>query len=160
MQLQVEAVTKAPRLFNGHTIWGVKCGANWYSLYQLKPPAKGETLNVTVESHKGRDGRDFLDAYPIIETPPAKAQPAASNGHIPWEDYQRMAEHAHALAASLEPDTLGKGGENEELVVRTVDRSAARAAIVNTVMIAFSNGKIALPAASDQPEGWQEEAPF
>jgi len=168
MQLTVEAVTKAPRLFNGATIWGVKApDGTWYSLHQHDKPNKGDTLNVNVEQHHGKDGRAYLDAYPIIDrsrgvtipdgTPaPAKPQAAQSNGHIPWEDYRRMAEHAHMLAARLEPDGTETSQSDNNFQATLIDRSAARAAILNTVMIAFSNGKIALPKQPDEPEGWQE----
>lgn len=68
-----------------------------------------------------------------VEHPPAPK--AASNGSArSWVDYHAMATIAHALAAQFEPTD-----------------ATARAAILNTVMIAFSNGKVELP--DDGPEG-------
>jgi len=61
------------------------------------------------------------------------SQLAMPNSHlIPWAEYERTLRAAHAIAMELEYSA-------------TEDRSQARAAIINTVMIAFTNGKIAAP---------------
>jgi hypothetical protein len=72
---------------------------------------------------------------------------------VSWDNYRAMAEAAHELAMKLEPDSIRAielSDPNESLgTTTTIDRSTARAAILNTVMIAYSNGKIFVPAVDD-----------
>jgi len=86
-----------------------------------------------------------------------------SNGKIPWLEFQLAFKAAHALALECEPDLTEEaesetalGEAHNNLLVR-VDRSQARAALVNTFVIAFSNGRIEAP---EVPELDDEEAPF
>jgi hypothetical protein len=75
-------------------------------------------------------------------TPSEKAQfhPASSgNGKIPWADYMTAMTAAHTRASFLERDD-----------------PQARAALVNTAMIAFSKGQVALPTQEDL----DKEVPF
>lgn len=74
--------------------------------------------------------------------------PAASNGKIPWLEFQLAFKAAHALALECEPDAdTGVW----------IDRSQARAALVNTFVIAFSQGRIEAPELEDEPP---ESTPF
>lgn len=149
MQLQVDAVTKAPRLFQGKTQWGVKTpDGKWYSLYQKDSPSRGQVLDVDIEQELGKDGKTYYNAYPAKqqakpaqETKPEPAKPvgpapAASNGKIPWAEFVLAMKTAHSVALDLEPDSMEAGG---------LDRSRCRAAIINTMMIAFTNGRIEAP---------------
>jgi hypothetical protein len=86
--------------------------------------------------------------------PKAVSAPASPT----WEEYKGMAFAAHSLAEMLEPDLPHH--ENEPFI----DRSSARTAIVNTVMIAFSNGKVQAPKPDTRdpwvgPEEHEPEIP-
>ena len=87
---------------------------------------------------------------PKPEEPKQEPAPAASNGHapsgngkIPWLEFQLAFKAAHALALECEPDA--DTGE-------WIDRSQARAALVNTFVIAFSNGRIEAPEVPDSDD--------
>ena len=67
---------------------------------------------------------------------------AGNSGRIAWANYIRAVRAAHALALDLEPNE--EGG--------LPDRSQARAALVNTMAIALTNGRIELPGPEDEPE--------
>jgi hypothetical protein len=89
-------------------------------------------------------------------TPPPAAKPAAVSAPASptWAEYKSMAFAAHSLAEMLEPDLPHH--ENEPFI----DRSSARTAIVNTVMIAFSNGKVQAPKPEREPGQDDDTTPF
>lgn len=98
----------------------------------------GKTVDVEFTEKKSAKGNVYKIAK-ILGL--AKEQPAYANGATqPWSEWEAMAARAHALAKVLEPDTTRLN--NEELIVE-VDRSRARMAFVATILIAFSNNKIA-----------------
>ena len=159
-RITVEAVTKKPRIFNNQLIWGVKTDdGTWYSLYVEDQPTKGASYECIVTENKGKDGRTYFDAKPIRPAmAPEPAPQSQTNGaaapaeapkpapvytgptKIAWLDWQTMTRAAHAMAMELEPDQAAVSASNP-----LFDRSTARIAMVNTIMIAFSNGKLDLP---------------
>jgi len=112
-----------------------------------------------------------------VGDPPAPAEPKQqesapatngakplSNGKIPWLEFQLAFKAAHALALDCEPDLTEEaesetalGEAHNNLLVR-VDRSQARAALVNTFVIAFSNGRIEAPEVPDSDD--DDPTPF
>ena|SRR5690348_8798183 len=98
----------------------------------------GKTVDVEFTEKKSAKGNVYKIAK-ILGL--AKEQAAYANGATqPWSEWEAMAARAHQLAKVLEPDATRLN--NAELIV-DVDRSRARMAFVATVLIAFSNGKIA-----------------
>lgn len=141
MQITVKSTTKESKQAQGKTYWGVKHeDGNWYNLITNDKPAMGARFDVEVKETQ-YNGRTYRWATPHQGSQQASGG-GGGNGHIPWEDYEQMMRAAHGVAWALEPDA----GEH-------ADRSTARAAIVNTVMIAFSNGKLALPKDDMPPDG-------
>lgn len=129
MEIVVKSTTRESKQAQGKTYWGVKHeDNNWYNLINHSKPAIGARFNVEVKETQF-NGRTYRWAN-IVQGQQAVG---TANGHIPWGDYRHMAEIAHEMAKGMEPDD-----------------AAARAAILNTVMIAFSNGRVALP--KDDPE--------
>jgi len=147
MQITVESTTKESKQARGVTYWGVKFKGDWFNLFVNDKPKQGDKFEVDVKESEFQ-GRKYRWATPVKgKEEPIKEQQA--NGS--WEHYAEMARAAHNLAQELEPDAdveLVRG--SPELV--HLDRSHARAAILNTVMIAYSNGKVALPAEPEPPE--------
>ena len=84
----------------------------------------------------------------VIEDAPAQA---TANGALHWPDYESIIRAAHNLINELEPDVFGPLGEEGSIVPIAVDRSRARVAFLSTIVIAASNGKIAVDAESDVP---------
>jgi len=145
MQITVKSTTKQSAMAQGKVYWGVKSeDGNWYNVITNEKPALNTKIEAEVKE-SNFNGRTYRWATPISREP--KASAAISNGHIAWEDYKRMALEAGNLAHMLESDLPGDKENGDPFV----DRSQARAAIVNTLMIAFSNGKIALPK-DEEPE--------
>lgn len=114
-----------------------------------QPYGKNNTLYATFQS---------LD--PALPKPPAPtpngAAPAASNGNgsgkIPWMEFTAAFRAAHAMALEVEPDSHTNIITSDGAITTTpLDRSTARAALVNTAIIAFSNGKIETPEIEATP---------
>jgi hypothetical protein len=112
-------------------------------------PLVGKTVEIEVNEKPNKAGTRTYKVGKISKVYEATATTSNGNGNgkITWDAYRAMAEAAHSLAMKLEPDeiTCDENGGNE---VRT-DRGSARAAILNTVMIAYSNGKIFVPTDDD-----------
>ena len=172
--IQVDAVTKEAREWKGRKKWGVKPvgWSEWLNLYCDFKPQKGQSFSVNITETQGKDGRVFKDAEIIGPAPaaPPPAPPAQTpsveaafnqlkqqhNGKIPWSDWSLVCRAAHELACLLEPDDQGE---------HICEWSNARAALVNTVMIAFSNGKLetpieAGPVSDGDAEGKEDDIPW
>jgi hypothetical protein len=109
----------------------------------------GKDLEMEISEKTSAKGNKYKIGK-ILGT--VQAASGNGNGHvgISWDDYRNMAEAAHSLAMKLEPDGTVIT-ELNALPITNIDRSTARAAILNTVMIAYSNGKIFIP---------EEDMPF
>ncbi len=115
-------------------------------------PLVGKTVDIEVTDKPNKAGTRTYKVGKISKVYEATAANSNgnNNGKISWDDYRAMAEAAHDLAAKLEPDAkrIGPNDDGLETFI-SLDRSTARAAILNTVMIAYSNGKIFVPADED-----------
>ncbi len=115
----------------------------------------GKMVDLETTEKFSKTGNKYLvgKVSRIIENaaPVAPSQNGNGNGKITWDAYRAMAEAAHELASKLEPDEFTvRPDENSDMAVNVrADRAAARAAILNTVMIAYSNGKIVVPNIDD-----------
>lgn len=118
-------------------------------------------------------GAKYAELRGVNTEPPKSASPAApapralalsySNGAIKFDDYVRAVKNFHALAKTFEPDTitpvdLPDGSKRHDVAV---DRSSARAAILNTFSIALTNGKLdmsepAREAGADNVPPWEK----
>ncbi len=102
----------------------------------------GRTVEIELSKKMSKKGQEYtIGKISQVYEATATASNGNSNGKITWDAYRAMAEAAHSLASKLEPDEISSMGN--------LDRSTARAAILNTVMIAYSNGKIVVPADED-----------
>ncbi len=132
----------------------VKLG-NGQQLFINEDPTNlvGKTVDIDVkEKTSQKTGKNYTvgkitKVYEATATT-SNGNGNGGNGKITWDAYRAMAEAAHGLAVKLEPDVedVAQGGGDNFI---KVDRSTARAAILNTVMIAYSNGKIVVPADED-----------
>jgi len=115
----------------------------------------GRTVEIELSKKMSKKGQEYTvgkisQVYEATDT----ASSGNGNGKITWDAYRAMAEAAHELAIKLEPDgIIAETSElgNARTYTITTDRSTARAAILNTVMIAYSNGKIFVPEDDDDP---------
>ena len=110
-----------------------------------------------VLSEPAQFGKSWFATLKEIKAPPDGQAP--SDGVPTWDHCEQLIRKAHELALELEPDGYAErekrievespNGEphTEPLVV--VDRSRARMAFVSTLIIAFTNRKI----AADEPSG-------
>ena len=159
MLLKIDSVTKEPRTSADGTVhWGIKSGEQWYNLCQEEKPVWRSTIDVEVKSEtfKGRTTRwarviqlgqtttpkqSALSPEEKTALAPAKTNGnGAGSGKIPWLEYERVVKKASEIASMLEP------GETD---------ASARAAIINTIVIAFTRGDVMAP---EHVEG--EDAPF
>lgn len=164
--IKVDAVTKEPRIWQNKTTWGVKRpNGDWVTFYRDKKPERGEVLDVNI-TERNVKGRIYVDAFPVMP-PLAPPEMISSNGtgpkvddtwswdngkKMPWEGCIVFAKAAHELALELEPDKIGPETDVDGNVMSTgvtVDRSTARAAILNTLMIAYTGGKILVAKEED-----------
>jgi len=100
----------------------------------------GQTVDIDVNEKTSQKGNRYKVGK-IIKVYEATASNSNgnNNGKITWDAYRAMAEAAHELARKLEPDAP-EGG---------IDRSQARASIVNTTLSRYCEGKIFVPAEDD-----------
>ncbi len=112
-------------------------------------PLVGKTVDIEIKDKPNKAGTRNYKVGKITKVYEATATNSNgnNNGKISWDAYRAMAEAAHGLAMKLEPDEVTEGDEGAQLV-RT-DRGRARTAILNTVMMAYANGKIFVPDDSD-----------
>jgi len=122
----------------------IKCGNNSYFVNEDPANLVGKNVEAEVTEKTSAKGNKYSVAKitKVYEATAANSN-GNNNGAITWDAYRAMAEAAHELAMKLEPDDVNDEGK------MTSDRSAARAAILNTVMIAYSNGKIFVPEEED-----------
>lgn len=152
MQITVQSTTRESKKTKNknQTYWGVKhSDGNWYNLIVDAKPSQGQTFDVDVKTREFQ-GKTYRWAE-IVKKPAASHATGNGNGAaVSWTEYELMMSLAHHAATQLEPDS------------DIVDRSTARAALVNTVMIAFTNGKIVVDKEDENepPPPDDSEAPF
>lgn len=145
MQIKIDSFSDLKTTDRGPSA-KIKAGNDTYYVNEDPTNLVGKTVEMEVTEKISAKGNKYKIAK-IIKVLEAAA--SSGNGHgISWDDYRQMAEAAHELAMKLEADVFADNGQ-EGVPIVTVDRSHARAAILNTVMIAFSNGKIANPLIDD-----------
>ena len=101
-----------------------------------------------VLSEPAQFGKSWFATLKEIKAP---VDGQAPGGSVPTcEQVEVIARWAHGLAIEFEPDGYSAADEaNGTAAQIVVDRSRARMAFVSTLIIAFSNGKI----AADEPSG-------
>ena len=147
MKVKVESCTKETRLTKGgvmHT--GIKVNGAWYNMAGDHRGLYGKEVDLEI---KGSWATLVQAATPPTDFPTSQRNGVPSHP-IEWEEYVAAMREAHLIANELEPD------ENQT-VEGHINRAQARAALVNTMMIALANGKLRLPPAGEPPE---EGTPF
>jgi len=120
---------------------------NGEQVYINEDPAKlvGKTVDIEITKKNSKAGREYkIGKIAKVYEATATASNGNGNGKITWDAYRAMAEAAHDLAAKLEPDEIDVSEATGHETVRT-DRGSARAAIVNTTMINYCQGRITVP---------------
>jgi hypothetical protein len=150
------------RAINNGTGW-IKLSGDKDLLYKLSPGAKVRHGPVKVYGKSS-----FATLYEIEKpqaTPPPAAKPAtqppapkassnwSNNGAAaPTSSVRTMAEckaalfEFHKWAVMCEPEAVDQAPDSNPVYL---DRAQARTAIVNTLMIAFTNGKIEAPKEAE-----------
>lgn len=175
-KITVEACTKEPRVYKGQVQWGVKLPGNggWVTLYREKRPIKGEVIEVNITERQGYNGGPtYRDAFPVMPplAPVEKDKETAGQGdkeaekkdeRLKWDDVRAIAEAAHEMAMKMEPDLKDvEPTEEGNRYAMTVDRSKARIALVNTILIAFTSGKFIVPEVDDMaPPADTDDVPW
>ena len=140
MLLNVKSVTKQPRKTQkGAEYWGIQHDdGNWYNLMTAQKPRQGDAFDCDVQE-TNNNGR--VNRWARINSQQSKGGGGAGGNaggpKTPWVDVDHVIRAAHAIALALEPD-LQNG--------LSFDRSSARAAIVNTLIIGVTSGRIAITA--------------
>ena len=143
MIIQVDAVTKEPRVFQGRKQWGVKLpNGEWLSMECDFQPQRGQSFDVAIKE-TSKNGKTYKNATivgpapaapppaPPQQTPSVEAQfnqiKQQASGKISWDDW--------TLAIRLIWD----------IVQDTGMPPAEGVALVSTTLIAYSNGKLETP---------------
>lgn len=139
MMVKIESCTKDTRTTKGgvlHT--GIKANGQWYNIAGDQRNLYGKEVNLEINGQWAKLVKQSAMAIT------GKSSSDDNQLQIAWEDYIVAVRKAHLVANDLEPD------EN-----RTIDghinRSQARATLVNTMMIALTNGQISLPQTGEPP---------
>ena len=145
MQLQIDRVSDVEQgqygpqstIHSGNERYYVNSDASEYA---------GKTVDAEVIEKTGRNGKAFKIAKILKVVPESHANGLTQ----PWSEWEALAAKAHQLAKVLEPDEIATPS-NPESAPLCVDRSRARMSFVATVLIAFSNGKIAMEEEGPVP---------
>lgn len=130
--MKVQSCTKETRRTqSGVEYTGLKIDGKWLN-------CKGDVRNLYGKEIDGEIKGNWINLKQA-----AQGKQAAVNGVVEWFSYAEMLDLAHEKAKELEPDD-----------------AQARAALVNTAMIAFTNGKVVLPAIPDDVPGDDDVVPF
>ena len=151
MQYIVESVDKVQTTDKGTSSQIKTTGGDVFYVQEDARGLIGKTIDAEVNVKTSGNGRQYKTGKIIkVHETAVTNNNGNGNGKITWDAYRAMAEAAHDLAHKLEPDGVAPHIEGDDHGYHTtVDRSSARAAILNTVMIAYSNGKIFVPAEDD-----------
>lgn len=170
MNYHADAVGPVKTNRNGGNYFTVKCGSTWYNVDgdeeqrqrlsnrnfsgAVKPSANPKyngwmsVVAIEEDAPKAPPTPQSGNGWPAAEDTPT-APPKPATGAIPCGEWMSAMREFHKLAAELEPDELSEHrveaettGEPHTVPLVIVDRSAARAAILNTCMIALSNRRI------------------
>lgn len=145
MRVKVQSCTKELRTTaQGTEYTGIKINSQWYNI-------QGDHRNL----YNKEVDLEIKGKWAKLLTPPAPAAAPSAAQHgkpLAWFDYIQAMRDAHAVALELEPD-IPTGDTGVQ------DRSQARAALVDTMLIAVSNGKVALVEFGDEGEEPDEETP-
>lgn len=128
-----------------------------------KPASNREAQARITGSH---DQQRWSQQAPVEHVvPPTKPPEPPIMGGLPqaqgvptWDEYKRVFCQAHRLAYEYEPDIPCDPKTNDQFI----NNATARAAIINTIMIAFTNSKVQAPDRTYQaePEIPGADAPF
>jgi hypothetical protein len=137
MQLTIESFSDYKKTDRGPSAKIKATNGDLIYINEEPGPLIGKTVDIDVNEKTSQKGNRYkvgkiLKIYQASEA-------ASSNGKITWDAYRAMAEAAHGVALLLEPDLPSENGEPH------IDRSSARAAIVNTTMINYCQGRIVVP---------------
>ena len=140
MQVIIESVSDVKTDQRG-TSSKIKCsdGQSYY-VNEDGTPLVGKTVELTSEEKTSAKGNKYKIGK-IVKVLEGAAAPS-SNGKVSWDEYKDIARAAHVLALELEPDV-------KEADMPVLDRSAARVAFVQTILVALRDGRIALPKVED-----------
>jgi len=133
MEIKILAITPVKTTSKGKQYTGIKYGDNqWVNVWGDQTEKKNKTMTI---SEPQLFGKSFW-AKEEKPVQPEIPQPSPSSDKLTKGGYKRWLEEMWELAMKLEPDL--EPTEHHALC----DRSDARAALVNTAMIAWSNNKI------------------
>lgn len=111
-------------------------------------PLVGKTVDIDVNEKTSQKGNRYkVGKITKVYEATAANSDGNHNGKITWDAYRAMAEAAHSLAMKLEPDPVEI--RTDGLSIPVLDRSQARASIVNTTLSRYCEGKIFVPADED-----------
>lgn len=115
----------------------IKCtDGQMYYINEDATPRIGKPFEANIQEKISANKRKYKIAYPVkeLELELMGAPTPASNGKLTLNECREMAKFAHDLALELEPDE-----QDATLQSTLVDRSVARMALVNTLLIAFTS---------------------
>jgi hypothetical protein len=148
MRVKIQSCTRELRkLRDGRDATGLKIDGKWYDA----PGDHRDKYNKEVEVELSGKFAKIIEANADAGS--------SSNGHsgaASLEDLKNFMFEAHKIAVMLEGDSTDERPDSNPVYF---DRAQARAAIVNTLVIAFTNGKIALPDGPPPPDD-SDNIPF
>lgn len=153
MQVQVESCARdLRRTKDGREYTGIKVNGEWINVMGDHRDAYKKQLDLDI---RGK----WAEVIKPAETPAARGAAPPANGHsgaATLEDLKTFMFEAHKIAVMLEGDSTDQQPDSNPVYF---DRAQARAAIVNTLVIAFTNGKISLPDGPPPPDD-SDNIPF
>lgn len=150
MQVTIDKISDIKQGQRGGVSSKIHAGNDYWYVNEDGSHYVGQVVQFDEEHKQSAKGNKYRIAHNVKVVEQPTTQQYANGATQPWSEWEAMAARAHALAKVLEPDERKiEPGEDGNAYYVTLDRSRARMAFVATVLIAFSNGKI----AADEDEG-------
>ncbi len=139
MRAKIEKTTRDLKRIDGVDVTGIMVNGQWYSIEGDHRKLYNKEVDLEIKGKWARLAQQ-QNGNGQAPTPQPKAQ--ESN----WEEYKTMVFLAKGLVDMIEPDV-----KRDDLGDLYIDRSQARVALMQTVLVAFRDGKITLPQKAPEP---------
>jgi len=114
---------------NGKPKTGLYANGVWHNIFEHHPEYANKKVEIKPSKYQGWYDARLLETQPDNKGNGLDEDPKLI---INWSIYESYMKMAHKVAEELEPDTVADVEHN----IVAIDRSRARAALVNTAMIA------------------------
>lgn len=121
---------------SGRPKTGLFAAGKWHNIFEHHPEYQGKKVRIEPSKYQGFYDAELVGDHSVAQSTGNGLDDDDPRLIVNWTTYETYMKIAHALASELEPDGYAYDDEGKETSNIVQDRSRARAALVNTAMIA------------------------